>query len=238
MSIDKWVNYVKEKILAIIPARSGSKGLKDKNIRILNGKPLIAYTIEAALKSKVFDEVIVSTDSEKYKMISEDYGAWIPFLRPKELAQDMTSTNEVIEDIILKLKTMGKEYDSFMILQPTSPLRDDEDIKHAVKIFIEKKANSVVSMCECDHSPLLTKQLDRNLSLDGFLYSLQEKRRQDLKQFYRLNGAIYLCKVDYFLKNKDFYKENSHAYIMDKRKSIDIDDIYDFKYVEVLIKDK
>lgn len=229
---------MEERILAIIPARSGSKGLKDKNIRILNGKPLIAYTIEAALKSNVFEDIIVSTDSEKYKVISEEYGAWVPFLRSKELAMDTTSTNDVIDDIILKLKAIGKEYDSFIILQPTSPLRDEEDIKNAVKMFNEKQANSVVSMCECDHSPLLTKSLEANLNLDGFLSNLKEKRRQDLKIFYRLNGAMYLSKIDYFLKYKDLYKEKSYAYIMEKRKSIDIDDIYDFKVAEVLIREK
>lgn len=229
---------MEERILAIIPARSGSKGLKDKNIRILNGKPLIAYTIEAALKSNVFEDIIVSTDSEKYKVISEEYGAWVPFLRSKELAMDTTSTNDVIDDIILKLKAIGKEYDSFIILQPTSPLRDEEDIKNAVRMFNEKQANSVVSMCECDHSQLLTKSLEANLSLDGFLSNLKEKRRQDLKIFYRLNGAMYLSKIDYFLQYKDLYKEKSYAYIMEKRKSIDIDDIYDFKVAEVLIREK
>lgn len=232
------MNYVKEGILAIIPARSGSKGLKDKNIKILNGKPLIAYTIEAALKSGVFDDVIVSTDSEKYKKISEEYGAYVPFLRSQELSRDTTSTNDVIEDLILKLKDMGREYDSFMILQPTSPLRDEKDIVNAVEIFMDKKANSVVSMCECEHSPLLAKELDENLCLDGFLADVQTRRRQEFSKFYRLNGAIYLIQIEYFLKYKDYYKENSYAYIMDKRKSIDIDDIYDFEFAEVLIRNK
>lgn len=227
---------MKEKILAIIPARSGSKGLEDKNIKSLNGKPLIAYTIEAAVKSEVFEDIIVSTDSEKYKKISEEYGAWVPFLRSKELAQDTSSTNDVIEEVLLNLKNVGKEYDSLMILQPTSPLRDIEDIKNSIKFFNEKKANSVVSMCECDHSPLLTKTLGENMSLDGFLSNLKQTRRQDLKKFYRINGAIYLMKVDYFLKFKDFYKENSYAFIMDKKKSLDIDDVYDFKYAEFLMR--
>jgi CMP-N,N'-diacetyllegionaminic acid synthase len=125
-----------------------------------------------------------------------------------------------------------------MILQPTSPLRDEEDIKNAVKIFSKKQANSVVSMCECEHSPLLTKELDENLKLDDFLADLKNTRRQDLKKIYRLNGAIYLSKIDYFLKYKNFYKENSYAYIMGKKKSIDIDDIYDFKFSESIMRDK
>lgn len=227
---------MKNKVLAIIPARSGSKGLKDKNIKELNGKPLIAYTIEAALKSGVFEDVVVSTDSEKYKKISEEYGAWVPFLRSSNLSRDNTSTNDVIEDILLKLKSIDKQYDSLMILQPTSPLRDEEDIKNSIKLFYDKKAKSVVSMCECDHSPLLTKALDGNMRLDGFLSNLKKNRRQDFERFYRLNGAIYLIKVNYFFKYKDFYKKDSYAFIMNKLKSIDIDDIYDFKYAEFLIK--
>lgn len=226
---------MKNRILAIIPARSGSKGIKDKNIRIINGKPLIAYTIEAAVKSGAFEDVVVSTDSERYKEISEECGAWVPFLRSKELAQDVSSTNDVIEDVLLKLRTIGKEYDSLMILQPTSPLRNDKDIIDSIKLFYEKKANSVISMCECDHSPILMKALDQENRLDGFLSNLNKVRRQDLKKFYRLNGAIYLSKVDYFLKYKDFYKENSYAFIMDKIKSVDIDDMYDFQYAEFLM---
>lgn len=225
-------------ILAIIPARSGSKGLKDKNIKLISGKPLIAYTIEAAIKSNAFEEVFVSTDSKEYSEIAKKYGAYVPFLRSEQLSGDTALTNDVIEDVLLNLKNMGKEYDSIMILQPTSPLRDEEDIKNAIKLFNEKKANSVVSMCECDHSPLLSKNLDETMKLDGFLSNLSKVRRQDMNRFYRLNGAIYLVKVDYFLKYKDFYKEKSYAYIMDKRKSIDIDDIYDFKFAEILMIQK
>lgn len=225
-----------EDTLAIIPARSGSKGLKDKNIKLLNGKPLIAYTIEAALKSNIFREVLVSTDSEEYKKVSQEYGAWVPFLRPRCFAEDNTSTNEVIENVLLTLENMGKTYENFMVLQPTSPLRDENDLKEAFNFFIEKNANSVVSMCECEHSPLLTRKLSNEKQLDGFLADLKCSRRQELNNYYRLNGAIYLAKVDYFKKYKDFYKENSYAYIMDKCKSVDIDDMNDFLYAEFLMK--
>ena len=222
--------------LAIIPARSGSKGLKDKNIKLLNGKPLIAYTIEAALKSNIFREVLVSTDSEEYKKVSQEYGAWVPFLRPRCFAEDNTSTNEVIENVLLTLENMGKTYENFMVLQPTSPLRDENDLKEAFDFFIEKNANSVVSMCECEHSPLLTRKLSNEKQLDGFFADLKCSRRQELNNYYRLNGAIYLAKVDYFKKYKDFYKENSYAYIMDKCKSVDIDDMNDYLYAEFLMK--
>lgn len=223
-------------ILAIIPARSGSKGLKDKNIKLLNGKPLIAYTIEAAIKSNAFEDIFVSTDSKEYSEIAKEYGAYVPFLRSEKLSEDTALTNDVIEDVLLNLKSMGKQYDSIMILQPTSPLRDEYDIKNAIKLFDEKKANSVVSVCECDHSPLLSKSLDQTMRLDGFLSNLDKVRRQDMNRFYRLNGAIYLIKVEYFLKYKDFYREKSYGYIMDKKRSVDIDDIYDFKFAEVLME--
>lgn len=226
-----------ERIIAIIPARSGSKGIKDKNIKLLNGKPLMAYTIEAAIKSGVFTDVLVSTDSLKYKEIAEQYGAWVPFLRTDDLSKDETSANDVIVDVLNTLKQIGKEYDSFMFLQPTSPLRDEKDIKKAVEIFCEKSANAVVSMCECENSPLLTRKLNENMCLDGFLSDLDKVRRQDLGKYYRLNGAIYMAKVDYFLSHKDFYKKNSHAYIMEKRKSIDIDDMDDLKLAEIYIKE-
>lgn len=224
-------------IIAIIPARSGSKGLKDKNIKNLNGKPLIAYTIEAAVKSGVFKDIIVSTDSREYAKIAEKYGAEVPFLRNEELAEDTSSTNDVIEDVIIKLKELGREYDNVMILQPTSPLRGIDDIKNSVKLLEGKNANAVVSMCECEHSPLLSKELGGDKKLDGFLSDLNSTRRQDIKKYYRLNGAIYLLNIHYFLKYKNFYKQNSYAYIMDKVTSIDIDDIYDFKFAEMIIKE-
>ncbi|MGG7164455.1 cytidylyltransferase domain-containing protein [Clostridium ihumii] len=224
-------------IIAIIPARSGSKGLKDKNIKNLNGKPLIAYTIEAAVKSGVFKDIIVSTDSREYAKIAQKYGAEVPFLRNEELADDTSSTNDVIEDVIIKLKELGREYDSVMILQPTSPLRGIDDIKNSVKLLEEKNANAVVSMCECEHSPLLSKELCGDKKLDGFLSDLNSTRRQDIKKYYRLNGAIYLLNIHYFFKYKNFYKQNSYAYIMDKVTSIDIDDIYDFKFAEMIIKE-
>lgn len=222
-------------ILAIIPARSGSKGIKDKNIRKLCGKPLIAYTIEAAIKSKVFKDIVVSTDSKKYKQISESYGAYVPFLRKEELSKDCTATNDVILDVLIGLEKIGKKYDSFMVLQPTSPLRDENDIRDATEEFYTHNYNSLVSMCECEHSPLLSKEFDNNKCLDGFLSGLSKVRRQDLHKFYRLNGAIYMARIDYFIKNKNFYRENSYAFIMSKEKSVDIDDMFDFKLAEFLI---
>ncbi|WP_018249169.1 pseudaminic acid cytidylyltransferase [Orenia marismortui] len=226
------------RIIAIIPARSGSKGLKDKNIKELNKKPMIAYTIEAAKKSGIFKDIIVSTDSREYAEIAIKYGADAPFLRSKELSNDAASSIDVIIDVLSEMKKLGKEYNYFMLLQPTSPLRTSQNIKEAYELLVEKEANAVVSVCETEHSPLLANTLDENLSLDNFLDEAKNMRRQDLTFFYRVNGAIYISKVRYFLKFKDFYKEKSFAYIMDKRESIDIDNYIDFKLAEVLLKEK
>lgn len=228
--------YNDKKFLAIIPARSGSKGLKNKNIKELNGKPMLAYSIEAALKSSIFDDIIVSTDSKNYADIAINHGASVPFLRPKYLSTDEATTNDVIVYNLLELEKAGKAYDYFMVLQPTSPLRQAEDIVGAINLLFEKNANSVISVCEAEHSPLYMNKLDETLSLEQFLTKDTKTRRQELPTYYRLNGAIYLCKVNYFLKYKDLYKEKSYAYIMNRRNSVDVDDKFDFEMVENLIK--
>lgn len=228
---------MKDKILAIVPARSGSKGLKDKNIKNLNGKPMINYTIDAALESGIFSNIIVSTDSEKYAKIVEEAGAEVPFIRPKKLSDDESTTTEVILHAITEMeKRKDERYDYFMLLQPTSPLRTAENIEEAYNLLKEKNANAVVSVCETDHNPLWSNTLDESLSLDNFIDTRKDKRRQELPTYYRLNGAIYLAKVSYYKKYNDFYINKSYAYIMNKRESVDVDDIIDFKLAEVLMK--
>ena len=222
--------YKGKKILGIIPARSGSKGLKDKNIKPLGGKPLIGYTIKAALDSKMIDNVIVSTDSEQYRDIAKSLGAEVPFLRSSKLSEDETKTEDVIVDLISKLE---EKYDYFILLQPTSPLRTSEDIKNVIKLIVEEDLESVVSVCEVDHSPYLMNVLNKDLSMEGFISN--NKRRQDYEKFYRINGAIYLMQVDKYLECRNFYGKNSKAYIMSKERSIDIDSLTDFEFVDHLI---
>lgn len=223
--------------LAIITARNGSKGLKNKNIKILEGKPLIAYSIEAAIESGMFDMVMVSTDSEEYAGIARGYGAEVPFLRSEKTASDYASSWDAVEEVLIRYRNMGEEYDTFMLLQPTSPLRSAYDIKNAYGEMKEKKAYSIVSLCEVDHSPLQCNVLAYNNSLDGFIREeIKGKRRQDLPIYYRINGAIYLVSVPYFLESHDIYRERCFAYIMDKRSSIDIDDEFDFIVAGALLK--
>ena len=227
------------KNIAIIIARSGSKGLKDKNIRLLNGKPLMAYTIEAAIKSKCFDTVMVSTDSVKYKKIAEEYGAEVPFLRSKVNSKDKTSPWDVVKEVLDKYKEMGKEYDTLCLLQPTSPLRDDKDIKKAYKLFVDKKANAIASMCELECSIHLVNKLPKSLSMDNFIPEKNyNKRRQDIEPYYRFNGALYISKVKTFYKDMNIYKHKCYAYIMDRNKSYDIDNKFDLKIVETIMNHK
>ena len=227
------------KNIAIIIARSGSKGLKDKNIILLDNKPLLAYTVEAALKSKCFDEVMVSTDSKKYAEIAKKHGATVPFLRSKTNSMDKTSPWDVVEEVLLEYKKMGKEFDTFCLLQPTSPLRDEKDIRNAYKMFKDKKANAVVSMCEIECSFHLINKLPKSLSMKNFITEKNyNKRRQDIEPYYRFNGALYISKVKTFMKHKNIYNDKCYAYIMDRNKSFDIDNELDLKIVEAIMKDK
>lgn len=225
-----------DKTLAFIPARAGSKGVKDKNINELAGKPLIAYTIEEAAKSKIFEDIVVSTDSTKIAEVARLYGANVPFLRPKELALDDSPTMDAIFHCLDYMINNGKKYDIIMLLQPTSPLRQWYHIKEAYKLFNEKQADFVVSLCECEHSPLWTNTIDEDLRMDNFIrQEVKNVRRQDLATYYRLNGAVYVAKVDKLLEEKSFFGRNSYAYIMNKYSSVDIDSIEDFEFAEFVL---
>lgn len=224
------------KNLAVIPARSGSKGLVHKNIKLLNGKPLIAYTIEEAIKSGLFDEIYVSTDSKEYGKIALEYGAKVPFLRSDVTATDTASSWDVVKEALFRYRELGKEYETVALLQPTAPFRRADDILKAYKLFDEKKANTVVSVCEMDHSPLWSNTLPEDYSMDNFIRpDVANSPRQKLNQYYRINGAIYLVRTEYLEICNTIYDINSFAYIMDKKRSIDIDDEFDFIMAEALI---
>lgn len=224
------------KNIAIIPARSGSKGLRDKNIKVLDGKPLLAYSVEAALETEAFDVVHVSTDSEKYADVARKYGADVPFLRSAEASSDTASSWDAVREAIKNYSVLGKTFDTFMLLQPTSPLRTAKDILEAFECMTQKRANSIVSVCETDHSPLQCNVLPEDGSLIGFFENKHKNSaRQMFDTYYRFNGAIYLAKTDFFLTSEDIYSERCYAYIMDKRKSIDIDDQFDFELAEAII---
>ncbi|MDF2822465.1 MAG: CMP-N-acetlyneuraminic acid synthetase [Clostridiales bacterium] len=227
--------YKNKKILAIIPARSGSKGLKDKNIKELNGKPLIAYSIDAAMLSNIFEKVMVSTDSEEYAMVARKYGAEVPELRPTNLSGDTSQPNEYIEHALELYQRQGIVFDYYVILQPTSPLRLAEDIINAVDIAINEQKVHIVGVSEVEHSPRICNVLPKDESLNNFLKKEDQKNRQELGKYYRINGAIYIVEISKRAEEFGLYGEESKAYIMPKDKSIDIDSELDFILAEILL---
>lgn len=222
--------------LAIIPARSGSKGIKDKNIRLLNNKPLMVYTIEAAQQSDIFQCIHVSTDSMSYAEIAQKYDAQVPFLRSQELASDTADTWDMVRFVLNEYLKMGESFDTVTVLQPTSPLRTTQDICNAYEIFCDRKADSVISVCEAEHSPLWCNTLPQDKCMNDFLPKYANAPRQGLDMYYRLNGAIYMVNANVVLKKGEIYGEKSYAYIMERKHSIDIDEELDFKIAELLVK--
>lgn len=224
--------------IAVIPARSGSKGLPDKNIRPVNGKPLIAYTIEAAIESECFDTVHVSTDSEQYAEIARTYGADVPFLRSAALATDTASTWDAVREALARYAELGKTFDTMTLMQPTTPLRTGEDVRAAYDLLREKHAKSVIAVCEVDHSPLWCDTIPDNGSMKGFGHKeLAWVNRQKLRPYYRVNGAIYLLTVSGIDIPPDdmIYEDNCYALFMDRKKSVDIDSEDDLAMAEFLL---
>ena len=226
------------KNIAIITARSGSKGLPDKNIRLLNGKELIAYSILAAKESNMFEKIFVSTDSALYADIARKWGAEVPFLRSNDISGDSASSWDAVREAVKKYGDMGEYFDTVTLLQPTSPLRTSEDIVNSYKLMEEKGGDYVVSVCEMEHSPLWSNVLPDTLSMKNFMTKEVDKPRQELPAYYRLNGGVYIVKTSLLDGEMDWYGDKSFAYVMPKERSIDIDTIMDFKFAEFMMNDK
>jgi len=220
-------------MIAIIPARGGSKGLPNKNIRKICGKPLIAWTINEAIKARQISKIIVSTDSKQIADIALNYGAEVPFLRPSYLAKD---SSLAVDNYIYTLDRLKNEQaldiNEFAVLQPTSPLRISDDIDNAVKMFLEKEADSVISYTEEVHPIFWHKKIRQDMSFED-IFDNQLLNRQDYTKTYFPNGAIFVFKTD-LIQKKKYYSEKSYAYIMPRDRSIDIDTIEDFEYAEFL----
>ena len=223
------------KIFAIIPARGGSKGLIGKNIKPLNGKPLICHTIGGALKSKHLDRVFVSTDDLSIANISKNCGATI-IDRPAELAGDDSPTIDVILHAIDTLKYTSNQ-DIVILLQPTSPLRNAADIDAALDTFMKTDCDSVISMCKVEHSPYWYFKYECNKFKPLFGNKGLQMRRQELPDVYRPNGAIYITTIKNLYKNNGFYCDKIVPYIMPAERSVDIDEEIDFKFAELLIQE-
>jgi N-acylneuraminate cytidylyltransferase len=224
------------KKIAIIPARSGSKGLKNKNILNLCGKPLIAYSIEAALMSNIFDKVVVSTDSEEYRDIALSYGSEV-IIRSQSLSSDNASSFSVIKDVLEKLS--ATKDDEIVLLQPTSPLRTTSNIIEAYNLFEENKDkyDFLVSVSESGKASSLIQQIDDDKSLKNFDKNFKDYARQKFKEYYP-NGAIFIGKVGPYLEKGDFFGGRSLAYFMSKEESVDIDDFIDFQLAITLLNNK
>lgn len=220
-------------MIAIITARGGSKGLPRKNILPFCGQPLIAHTIEAAKKSQAIERIIVSTDDQEIAAVSQEFGAEVPFMRPAKLATDTASSREVVLHALSFLEKQGESVGTFCLLQPTSPLRTSADIDAAFRIFQGKKADSVLSITPYDH-PV---QWAMELRDDGILLPRgKEKiaRRQDLADYYRPNGAIYMFKTTFFKGALEYLGPESYGYIMPPERSVDIDTQLDLVVAETI----
>lgn len=224
--------------LAVIPARGGSKRLPRKNILPLAGKPLIAWTIDAGLNSSFIDEVVVTTDDEEIRGVAEQYGAHAPFLRPPAISGDTSSSFDAVKHVVDFFSSVGKTFDFIILLQPTSPLRTAKHIDEAICYLGEKRADAVVSVSEVEHSPLWSNTLPASGDMSTFVHEeIQHKRSQDLEQYYRLNGAIYIGNTEKVLAKEGFLlSENIFAYKMKKNVSIDVDDIFDFELCKFLLR--
>lgn len=226
--------YRGKSFLAIIPARGGSKRLPKKNILPLCGKPLVVWSIEAGIRSKYVDKVIVSSDCDAILETAHEYGVDI-VKRPEELASDTSTTFEAVKHTIERYK----EHDYIVLLQPTSPLRNEYHIDDAIEYLDNKNADAIISVCETDHSPLWCNTLPINNSLKTFRNEKAKGlRSQDLERYYRVNGALYICKKEKLLNEKSFFiSDNIYAYKMKKEESIDIDEKLDFKFAELLLQE-
>ncbi len=222
-----------KKVLAFIPARAGSKGIKNKNIIDLAGKPLISYTIEAAKKSKYIDRVIVSTDGEKIANIAKEYGAEVPFFRPKELAEDNSNVITSIIYTIDELKNINQNYDIIILLQPTSPFRNEHHIDEALEMLINNNLSSVLSVCETDKNPTLIRKIDKDNNITPLIQT-NISLRQEMDKYYILNGAIYINYIKDISTDR-YLKDNEYGYIMDKYNSLDIDDAIDLEIANIYI---
>lgn len=226
-----------KKVLAIIPARGGSKGIPNKNIIEVDGKPLIHYTIDAAKRSKYIDEIHVSTDSQMIAKVVEKYGISIKRLRPNKLAQDTSKTIDVLIDVIDFYEEENCYFDVVILLQPTQPLRKAFHIDEALEVYIENNEESVVSVSLVEEHPILMRSIKETGQLKPLLKESSTVRRQDFQPFYIVNGAIYVNKAMELTADISL-NDNLRPYIMEREYHIDIDTYRDIQMFELLLKEE
>lgn len=223
-----------KRIIAVIPARGGSKRLPRKNILDLAEKPLIAWTIEAAQMSVGIDEIIVTTDDSEIEQVANSFGARV-IIRPDHLASDTASSIDVV---LHAIESQKEKYDYVLLLQPTSPLRNCKHINDVINMLFEKKADAVISVSETEHSPLWAGELPEDNNMNNFIRDeVKNSRSQDLPVFYNLNGAVYMVEIEKLKAEKSFLlSKNAFAYEMKREESIDIDTLLDFEIANLIMK--
>jgi CMP-N-acetylneuraminic acid synthetase len=228
-----------DKYLAIVTARSGSKRLPGKNVRELCGKPLFVWSVLAGLNCPQVGRTIVSTDSAEYQRIAIDAGADCPWLRDLALAADETSSADVVKEVLDRLGEEVKQYRALVLLQPTSPLRTSTDICGALALYEARNAPAVVSVSEAECPPAWMGRLPANLVMDEFVPpQFRGLRSQDLGDWYRLNGAVYVIGIDEFRREHGFKPKGTLAYVMPRERSVDVDTAFDFELAEFLMSQK
>lgn len=221
-------------LIGLIPARGGSKGIKRKNIKEIFGKPLIAWTIRQALETKTLDRVIVSTDDDEIANVSVDYGAEVPFLRPKKIALDESPAISNILHLLEKIPETKK----ILYLQPTSPLRDINDILNIIELQHKHNAESCISISKVTKHPSWMYELNSKQIIQPIFNKEKVTRRQDLSEVFVINGALYLGNSEFYKREKEFINSETLGYIMPKERSIDIDDMDDWMLAELKLKIK
>ena len=229
--------YNKRNIVALIPARGGSKGVPRKNIRNLLGKPLIAYSIIQCQRSLYIDRVIVSTEDDEIAKVARDFDAEVPFIRPSTLATDNAKGLEVVFHAVNWFRERAQQVDIIVVLPPTSPLRLTADIDNAIELFFEKSADAVVSVCLAEKNLYWSNILPDDGCMKDFVSNNAfNKNRQEFQKIFSLNGSIYVANANFLLSQKTYYSEKSYAYIMPPERSIDIDTEIDFQLAEYLMQ--
>lgn len=232
--------FKEKKILGIIPARGGSKGIKRKNLVELGGKPLIQYTIEECFNSKHLTNFLVSTDDREIINFSKYLNSWVPFIRPKEISTDISDSKDVALHALNYVNSVGHHYDYLMLLQPTTPFRSSSMIDEAIEMIIDKKSDALVSIIDVGaNHPFRMYSINNNNKIEA-IYNSENPMlaRQHLPKFYIRSGDIYLIKTDVFREKFTFLPKNTLGFIIDENKHINIDTPLDLKIAELLLSNK
>ena len=228
--------YKGKRILAVIPARGGSKGVPRKNIIEIGGHPLIKYTIDCGKNSKYLDRVIVSTEDLIIKRVAEENGGDVPFLRPAKLAEDTSKTIDCIIHAVDTLKSFGETYDYVMILQNTVPLRKSWHVDEAIEKIFASEERSLVSVTEVEEHPILMRTLNEDDTVENLLHMNSTMRRQDFPKFYKVDGAIYIQKIDEEFNLNTSLNDGKIGYVIERKYTTDIDNYIDIKIVEYYLE--